>query len=86
MKTVRMKIDLTNPASLPERRVDATTEGQIAEHQAIDEQKARQDALKHASDSWSWLDTLPTPDQDFIEAAKTQPEAQQRDGLDDISK
>src|SRR3546814_12926259 len=45
MKTVRMKIDLTAPASLPKgrvdfARVDATTEEQIAHHLALDEQEA----------------------------------------------
>ncbi len=51
MKTIRVQIDPTNPASLPEgrvdlARVDATTEEQIAEHQAIDELEALQDAAK----------------------------------------
>lgn len=53
MKTVRMKIDPAKPASLRKgrvdlARVDATTERQIAEHQAADEKDAMQDAAKFA--------------------------------------
>ncbi|MFT0544911.1 hypothetical protein ACMHYO_00955 [Allopusillimonas ginsengisoli] len=91
MKTVRVKIDLADPDSLPKgrvdlARVDSTTEEQIAQHLAIDEQEARQDALKHAPDKWPRLDTSSTPDQEVIEATKTQPEIQQRVGLDALFK
>ncbi|NYT79553.1 helix-turn-helix domain-containing protein [Alcaligenaceae bacterium] len=53
MKTIRVQIDPTDPVSLPEgrvdlARVDATTEEQITEHQAIDELEALQDAAKFA--------------------------------------
>lgn len=53
MKTVRMKIDPSAPASLrPGRidaaRVDATTEKEITAQQTADEQAAMQDAAKFA--------------------------------------
>ncbi|KAA0889366.1 hypothetical protein [Pusillimonas sp. ANT_WB101] len=76
MKTVRVKIDLAEPDSRPKGRVDlarvvATTKEQIADQIAIDEQEARQDALKHAPDKWPRLDTSSTPDQNVVEATKT---------------
>lgn len=53
MKTVRIKIDPSVPASLRQGkvdlvRVDATTERQIAEHQLADDNDAVQDAAKFA--------------------------------------
>jgi len=53
MKTVRMKIDPAVLASLAvgridSARVDATTEQDIANHQAADEAEALQDAAKFA--------------------------------------
>lgn len=53
MKTVRMKIDPAVRASLAvgridSARVDATTEQDIATHQAADEAEALQDAAKFA--------------------------------------
>lgn len=53
MKTVRVKIDHAIPASLAlgridSARVDATTEEDIAAHQAVDEAEAMQDAAKFA--------------------------------------
>lgn len=53
MKTVRMKIDPSAPASLrlghiDAARVDATTEKEVTAQQAADEQAAMQDAAKFA--------------------------------------
>lgn len=53
MKTVRMKIDVLNPNMKPigridTKRVDATTEVDIAEHQAADDANAMLDAAKFA--------------------------------------
>ena len=53
MKTVRHKIDLPRPASIPAgrvdiARVDATTEADIARHIAEDEAQSRQDAALFA--------------------------------------
>lgn len=53
MKTVRIKVDLQNPASFPKGRVDykkldQTTEEDIAEQQAADEAEAIQDAARFA--------------------------------------
>ncbi len=53
MKTVRMKIDVQNPAAKPvgrinAKRVDATTESEIARHQAEDDANAMNDAAKFA--------------------------------------
>lgn len=53
MKTVRVKIDPAAPASLTSgridpRRVDATTEREIARQQAIDDAEALQDAARFA--------------------------------------
>src|SRR5665811_1910421 len=53
MKTVRMTINPAVPASLAvgridPARVDATTEAEIAAHQAVDEVGAMQDAAKFA--------------------------------------
>ena len=53
MKTVRMKIDITLPTSKPVgkvnlRRLDATTEAEIAAQQIVDDQEAMQDAAKFA--------------------------------------
>ena len=53
MKTVRMKIDPADPASMAlgrvdEARVDATTEADIARHIAEDEAQAMQDAAQYA--------------------------------------
>ena len=53
MKTVRVKIDPAVPVSLAvgridPARVDATTEEDIAAHQAVDEAKAMQDTAKFA--------------------------------------
>ena len=53
MKTVRVKIDPTTPASLARgridpRRVDATTEQEIARQQAADDTEALQDAARFA--------------------------------------
>jgi putative transcriptional regulator len=51
MKPVRMKIDLKNPGTKPVgridvTRVDATTEADIAKHQAEDDANAMLDAAK----------------------------------------
>lgn len=53
MKTVRATVNLSVPASLVMgridfARVDATTEEDIATHQAVDEAEALQDAAKFA--------------------------------------
>jgi putative transcriptional regulator len=53
MKTVRVKIDPANPASMAlgridEARVDATLEADIARHIAEDEARAMQDAVQYA--------------------------------------
>ena len=53
MKTVRMTIDVLNPESKPigrfdARRVDATTEADIASHKAADDADAMLDAAKFA--------------------------------------
>ena len=53
MKTVRMKIDVQNPAAKPigrinAKRVDATTESEIARHRAEDDANAMNDAAKFA--------------------------------------
>jgi len=53
MKTVRMKIDPSVPASLRHgradvARIDATTERDIAKHQLADDKDALQDAAKFA--------------------------------------
>jgi putative transcriptional regulator len=53
MKTVRMKIDVQNPAAKPvgrinAKRVDATTESEIDRHQAEDDANAMNDAAKFA--------------------------------------
>jgi putative transcriptional regulator len=53
MKTVRMKIDVQNLSAKPigkidVRRVDATTEADITEHQAEDDANAMLDAAKFA--------------------------------------
>ena len=53
MKTVRVKIDSANLASMAlglidEARVDATTEADIARHIAEDETQAKQDAAQYA--------------------------------------
>jgi putative transcriptional regulator len=53
MKTVRMTIDSKVPktlakARIDEKRVDATTEQDIARHQAEDEAEAMQDAARFA--------------------------------------
>lgn len=53
MKTVHVKIDLNNAASLPKgrvdkRRLDKTTEQDIARQQAADEAQALQDAAQFA--------------------------------------
>ena len=53
MKTVRMKIDPADPASMAagridEAQVDATTEADIARHIAEDEAEAMQDAARYA--------------------------------------
>ena len=53
MKTVRHKIDLPRPATVPAgrvdiARVDATTEADIARHIAEDEAQSRQDAALFA--------------------------------------
>jgi len=53
MKTVRTTIDPATPATLAKgridtARVDATTETDIASHQAADEAEAMQDAAKFA--------------------------------------
>ncbi|MCD8503938.1 MAG: hypothetical protein LRY56_06235 [Burkholderiaceae bacterium] len=51
MKTVRMMIDVDNPNAKPvglidTKRVDATTESEIAKHQAQDEANAMLDAAR----------------------------------------
>lgn len=51
MKTVRMKVDLQNPASFPKGRVDhkkldRTTEEDLAKQQAADDAEAMQDAAR----------------------------------------
>lgn len=53
MKTARMTIDLLNPAARPAGRidpdrVDATTEAEIARHEAADDASAMIDAAKFA--------------------------------------
>ena len=53
MKTVRMKIDVNNPNAKPvgridSRRVDATTEVIVAQHQAEDDANVMLDAAKFA--------------------------------------
>jgi putative transcriptional regulator len=53
MKTVRMKLDVQNPAAkliggMDAKRLDATTESDIAMHQAEDEANAMNDAAKFA--------------------------------------
>ena len=53
MKTVRMTIDLKKPAAkgagrINVRRVDATTEADIARHKAVDAAEAMRDAAKFA--------------------------------------
>jgi putative transcriptional regulator len=53
MKTVRVKIDPHNPATLPVGRVDrqildSTTELQLAAQQRIDDAEAMQDSAKFA--------------------------------------
>lgn len=53
MKTVRMKIDVQNPSAKPVgridvKRVDATTEADIAKHQAEDDASAMLDSAKFA--------------------------------------
>ena len=53
MKTVRMTIDVHNPKAKPlgridVRRVDATTEADIAKHEAADDANAILDAAKYA--------------------------------------
>ena len=53
MKNVRMKIDIQQSKAqrvgrLDARRVDATTETDIAKHKAIDENASMQDAAKFA--------------------------------------
>jgi len=53
MKTVRVKIDPHNPATLPVGRVDhqildSTTESQLAAQQKIDDAEAIQDSAKFA--------------------------------------
>lgn len=53
MKTIRIHIDLNNPATLPTgnvdfNRLDATTEQDIAAQQQMDEANAMLDAAKYA--------------------------------------
>lgn len=53
MKTVRVKIDPADPATLPAgrvdlKRLDATTEEDIARQQAADDAEAMQEAAKFA--------------------------------------
>ncbi len=53
MKTVRVKIDPQNPATLPVGRIDlqildSTTESQLAAQQKIDDAEAMQDSAKFA--------------------------------------
>lgn len=53
MKTVRMKIDIQAPGVKPigridVKRVDSTTQSDIAQHQAVDDASARLDAAKFA--------------------------------------
>ena len=53
MKTVRMTIDVQSPAKpavgqIDVRRVDGTTESDIAKHQAVDDAEAMLDAAKFA--------------------------------------
>ena len=53
MKTVRMKIDVQSPNAKPigridVKRVDATTEADIANHQAEDDANAMLDSAKFA--------------------------------------
>lgn len=40
--------------------------------------------LEPVPDDWSWLDKLPAPDEDFMNAASSQPGIQQRDELDKL--
>lgn len=42
--------------------------------------------LEPVPDNWSWLGQLSAPDQDFVKAATTPPEVQQRDDLDELFK
>ena len=51
MKTVRVKVDLSRPATLPKgridrRKLDATTEAELAVQQAQDDAEAMQDAAR----------------------------------------
>ncbi len=51
MKTVRVKVDLSRPATLPKgsvdrRKLDATTEVDLANQQAEDDAEAMQDAAR----------------------------------------
>jgi putative transcriptional regulator len=67
MKTVRIKIDPTIPASLAGRidpdRVDATTEADLAKQAATDEANAMQDAAKFARRSRvGWVAAVGRPD------------------------
>jgi putative transcriptional regulator len=53
MKIVRMKIDISSPAIKPVgrvnvRRLNATTDADIASQQLVDDQEAMQDAAKFA--------------------------------------
>ncbi|MCE2870873.1 MAG: helix-turn-helix domain-containing protein [Oxalobacteraceae bacterium] len=53
MKTIRVKIDPNNPASLPEGQVDrqildSTTESQLSAQQKIDDAEAMKDSAKFA--------------------------------------
>lgn len=53
MKTVRVKVDPTAPSTFPKgrvnkRRLDATTEQDIARQQRIDDDEAMQDAARFA--------------------------------------
>jgi putative transcriptional regulator len=68
MKTVRIKIDPTIPASLTSGRidpdrVDATTEADLAKQAATDEANAMQDAAKFACRSRvGWVAAVGRPD------------------------
>ena len=53
MKTIRVKVDVSNPQSMPKGRVnqallDATTEQDIKRHKKQDDHAAMQDAAKFA--------------------------------------
>lgn len=53
MKTIRLEVDLQNPASFPQGRVDhkkldRTTEEDLAMQQAADDAEAMQDAARFA--------------------------------------